>query len=308
MQPYSYYSSTALITGASRGIGAALAHALAERGLRTLVLTARAKDDLEALAAELFAAHGTRVEIIVADLARANTPARIKKETDRRGLKIDLLINNAGFGTHGLFDTTDAEKSRDMVEVNIQALVTLTHLYLPEMIAQNRGGVVNIASTAAFQPVPYMAAYAATKAFVLSFSEALAVEVSERGAKGVRVIALCPGGTATNFGDGMLRGHFEQTRQHTPEQVAEATLHALDQNDTVAVVGAMNYAMTLSSRLFPRDLVAQVSANIFRPEDMPMPAKPSQPTRKRLLILATTASLAAVTVAAMLLKRSKNWS
>jgi len=303
MQPYYYDTSTALVTGASRGIGAAIAHALAKRGVKTIVLTARSRHELEALAAELTAAYGTQVITIVANLAEAHAPARIKKETDRRKLTVDLLINNAGFGTHGLFDTTDAEKSRDMVEVNIQALTTLTHLYLPGMIQNNRGGVINIASTAAFQPVPFMAVYAATKAFVLSFTEALAVEVKEQGATGVRVIALCPGGTQTNFGDGMLRGHFENAPQHTPERVATETLQALDRNASVAVVGSKNYAMTFSGRLFPRAIVAKVAGEMFRPADLPV-LPSGRPSRLRLLIMAATASAAAVAIAALLVGRN----
>lgn len=262
---YPYAESTVLITGASRGIGAALARALAKRGVPRLILTARSGPDLEALAAELLAEHGTHVETVVADLSDPAAPAAIKAETDRRRVSVDLVINNAGWGTHGTFDATDPAKSREMIEVNIQALVELSHLYLPQMIQQNRGGIVNIASTASFQPVPFMAIYGATKAFVLSFTEALSVEVSEQGADGVRIVGLCPGGTATDFGEGMLRGHFEKTRQHTPEQVAEATLAALNKNAPVAVVGTANYLMTISGRFAPRRTVAKVAGSLFRP-------------------------------------------
>lgn len=304
MSTYPYSESVALITGASRGIGSALAHALAKRGVKTLVVTARTEGDLENLAAQLFAEYGTRVETIVADLADADAPVAIKAETDRRGLTVDLLINNAGWGTHGTFDATDSTKSRDMIEVNVQALVDLSHLYLPQMIAQNRGGIVNIASTAAFQPVPFMAVYGATKAFVLSFTEALAVEVSELGTDGVRIVALCPGGTATSFGDGMLRGHFEETRQHTPERVAEDTLVALDKNKPVAVVGTANYLMTLSGRLAPRRTVAEVAGNIFRPDNLPKKTKNKlAATRERWGILAVTAGVAVAAVAALFVAR-----
>ncbi|MBC8137860.1 MAG: SDR family NAD(P)-dependent oxidoreductase [Fibrella sp.] len=303
MPIYPYSESTVLITGASRGIGAALARALAKRGVRSLILTARAGGDLETLAAELFASHGTRVETVVADLSDAAAPAAIKAETDRRGLTVDLLINNAGWGTHGTFDATDPAKSRDMIEVNVQALVELSHLYLPQMIARNRGGIVNIASTAAFQPVPFMAVYGATKAFVLSFTEALAVEVTEQGADGVRIVGLCPGGTATSFGDGMLRGHFEKTRQHTPEQVAEETLAALDKNAPVAVVGTANYLMTLSGRFAPRRTVAEVAGSLFRPADLPAKARKSAVPRERVGVFAVTAAMAAVAVATMFMAR-----
>ncbi len=284
---YPYTESTALVTGASRGIGAAIAHALAGRGVRALVLTARSKSDLEHLATELFGKHGLRVETIVADLSDPAAPAFIKAETDQRGLTVDLLVNNAGWGTHGVFSDTDAKKSRDMVEVNVQALVELTRLYLPSLIATNRGGVVNIASTASFQPVPFMAVYAATKAFVLSFTEALAVEVTEQGATGVRVVGLCPGGTQTNFGDGMLRGHFENATQDSPEAVASATLAALDKNEPVAIVGAKNYFMAQSARFAPRRVVAEVAGDIFRPTNLPAKNKPRRPVTLLALVLGT---------------------
>lgn len=302
MPAYPYSQSTCLITGASRGIGAALAHALAKRGVPTLVLTARAASDLEFLSTELFASYGTRVETIVADLADATASEKIQGETDRRGLSVDLLFNNAGFGTHGTFDATDAAKNREMVEVNAQALIELSRLYLPQMIARNQGGIVNIASTASFQPVPFMAVYGATKAFVLSFSEALAVEVGEQGADGVRIVAVCPGGTATNFGDGMLRGHFENTRQHTPEQVADKTLAALDRNVPVAVVGTANYLMTLSGRFAPRRTVADVAGSLFRPANLPTKGK-SVVSRERIGILAATASVSIAAITALFLAR-----
>ncbi|MBC8142600.1 MAG: SDR family oxidoreductase, partial [Armatimonadetes bacterium] len=281
MTAYSYSESTVLVTGASRGIGAALTRALAVRGVRALVLTARSEDDLERLASKLFEKHGLRVETIAADLSDPAAPAAIKAETDRRGLTVDLVINNAGWGTHGTFSDTDPQKSRDMVEVNIQSLIELTHLYLPGMIAANRGGIVNIASTASFQPVPFMAVYAATKAFVLSFTEALSVELSEQGADGVRVVGLCPGGTQTNFGDGMLRGQFENAVQDSPEAVAEATLAALDANTPVAIVGAKNYLMAQSARFAPRRIVAEVAGGLFRPANLP--AKPKRSNRLSIL-------------------------
>ena len=304
MQTYPYSESTALVTGASRGIGAALAHTLAEQGVRTLVLTARSESDMETLATKIFEDYGIRIETIVADLADADAPAAIKVETDRRGLTVDLLINNAGWGTHGTFDATDPTKSHDMIAVNVQALVELSHLYLPQMIAQNRGAIVNIASTAAFQPVPFMAVYGATKAFVLSFTEALAVEIRELGADGVRIVALCPGGTATNFGDGMLRGHFEKTHQHTPEQVAEETLAALNKNTPVAVVGTANYFMTLSGRFAPRRTVAEIAGSMFRPENLPekTKAKSSLPP-ERTGILAVTVGVAVVAITALFIAR-----
>ncbi len=301
MSAYPYPESTALVTGASRGIGAAIARTLARRGVRMLVLTARAERDLASLAAELTTEYGATVHTVVADLTDREAPSRIQAETDRIGLTVDLLINNAGFGTHGTFDTTDPAASRDMVGVNVQSLVELSHRYLSGMEQRNRGGIVNIASTASFQPVPFMAVYGATKAFVLSFTEALAVEVTEKGLNGVRIVALCPGGTSTNFGDGMLRGQFESVRQHTPEQVAEATLDALDRNAPVAVVGAANYAMTLGARFAPRRVVAEIAGSMFRPADLPK--RKSDMTRDRQGVAAVTLGVAAVAMAALFLAR-----
>lgn len=303
MQPFSYSSSTALVTGASRGIGAALAHALARRGIQTLILTARVEGDLENLAADLFDAYGTRVETIPADLASPDGPTRLQEQIERRGLSVDLLINNAGFGTHGLFQTADPKKTRAMIEVNIGSLVALTRLFLPGMVAKGRGGVVNIASTAAFIPVPFMSVYAATKSFVLSFSEGLAVEMTDQGADDVRVIALCPGRTESHFADDMGPRRFEGTTAHSAERVATETLDALDRNDTVAIVGRKNTAMVEGFRLLPRKAMARMSGDLFRPADLPAPSRTASP-RTRVLIAAITAGAAGVVAAAILMRRT----
>jgi short-subunit dehydrogenase len=263
---FDYSNSAALVTGASRGIGAAIANELAARGIRHLALVARSKDDLETLATEIFSKHETSVEVITANLSDEDAPAAVKAETDRRGLTVDLLVNNAGFGSHGFFEQLPAEKERDMVAVNVAALVALTRLYLPDMVERGRGGVLNVGSTAGFQPVPYMATYGATKAFVQSFSEALWAENRDRG-NDVRVVCLCPGGTETNFGAvvGNERGRFESLPPSTPQEVAKAGLDALDRGAPFVVVGAMNYAGTLLPRLFPRATVARISGSLFRP-------------------------------------------
>lgn len=267
MGPFDYTGSTALVTGASRGIGAALVRELAAREIGGLVLTARSEGDLKALAEEIAAAHpGTRVEIIAADLSDPVAPEQIKAETDWRGLSIDLLVNNAGFGTAGYFEEQDPQREQAEIAVNVSSLVLLTRLYLPEMRRRKRGGVVNVGSTAGFQPVPYMATYGATKAFVLSFSEALWVENRDR--KGdVRVVCLCPGGTETNFGEHIHRGKFEGTPQSTPAEVAKAGLGALDRGAPFVVVGAANYVGTLGARFLPRAAVAKIAGSLFRPED-----------------------------------------
>ena len=282
MSAFDYKSATALVTGASRGIGASLARLLAARKIARLVLVARSFDDLEALGQELAESYGTAVEIIAADLSDPGAPKGIFTETRRRGLQIDLLVNNAGFGSHGFFDSLDLAREQQMIDVNIASLVSLTRLYLPDMLERGWGGVLNVASTASFVPVPFMATYAATKAFVLSFSEALWSETRERGGD-VRVVCLCPGGTATNFGSvAGERGKFESAKQATPEAVALCGLGALDRNASYAVAGAANYFGALSTRLAPRALIADYAATLFLPADAPEPSVVKAATRRRM--------------------------
>ena len=262
---YDHKNRTALVTGASSGIGAAFARALAARGVATLVLVARSEDRLEVLAGELRGGgHGTRVEVVPADLGDPEAPTRIKAETDGRGLTVDLLVNNAGIGSYGYFDERDAAGEQEIVAVNVAAVVALTRLYLPEMVARGDGAILNVASTAAFQPVPFMTTYAATKAFVLSFSEALWAENRDRG---VRVVCLCPGKTGTNFAEHLEsdRGRFERLRQSTSEEVVEGGLRALDGNASFVVVGRANYAGVLAARVLPRSVTARTAAALFRP-------------------------------------------
>jgi short-subunit dehydrogenase len=266
---YDYAGGVALVTGASSGIGQAMARALALRGVGALVLVARSKDRLEALARELRARHNNlRIEVVPADLSDPGAADRILAATERRGLAVDLLVNNAGFGSHGYFDERGIERETGMIAVNVRAVVTLTRAYLPGMVARRRGAIINVASTAAFQPVPgtrlrVMATYAATKAFVLSFSEALWAE--NRG-RGVRVVCLCPGSTDTAFEfDSAGRGEFERWPRSSPEEVARAGLDALERDASTVVVGRGNYLQVLSVRLAPRSVIARITANIFRP-------------------------------------------
>jgi len=251
---------TALITGASSGIGEAFARTLAARG-DDLVLVARSAGRLETLAAELSAKHGVRAHVLPADLSDPGAVDALVAELAARELTVEMLINNAGFGTHGEFASLDAARERDEVLVNVLAPVMLTRALLPAMIARTSGASVNVGSTASFQPVPYMAVYGATKAFVLSFSEALAEEVR---AYGVRVVALCPGQTDTAFFDGIDEARVGRAR--TTQQVVDTALRALKRGRVVAVDGFANYVLANSVRLAPRRLVTRVAARMQRPK------------------------------------------
>jgi short-subunit dehydrogenase len=246
----------ALITGASRGIGEAFARRVAARG-QDLILVARSEDKLKALAEELTAQHHVQVRVIAMDLAQHHAAESLFAETERRGLIVDLLINNAGFARVGSFAEIPFDVQASMVRLNVNTLLELTRLYLPAMRQRRRGGVINVASNSAFQPVPYMAVYAATKAFVLHFSEAVAEEVA---ADGVTVMALCPGATATDFWH--LAGKWEDRLSFmaTPDRVVTAALRAFDHHKSSFVPGFLTKIVAFAaSRLGPRRLVARIA-------------------------------------------------
>jgi len=250
----------ALITGASAGIGLEFALRLAERGY-DLILVARRRDLLDELAARLRAARADiRAEVIAADLSGAAAPANVAAEVARFGLSVDLLVNNAGFGTHGHFEALSPEREHEEIALNVDALVALTHAFLPAMLERGRGGVINVASTAAFQPVPYMAVYAATKAFVRSFSEALYDEVHARG---VHVLALCPGPTATEFFDTAVAAPRGPIR--TVRDVVTTALRAYDAGVPVAIDGWNNQLLIASSYLIPRRWATRIAGRLMRP-------------------------------------------
>jgi uncharacterized protein len=256
-----YKGQRALVTGASSGIGEAFARELARRGA-DLVLVARSRDKLTALGAELNRSCGVAADVAVADLARPSAAVDLAAELSGRDLQIDILVNNAGFGLFAPLDQADGAALSDMVQLNVAALVDLTRLYLPGMLDNDRGAIINVGSTAGFQPVPYMAVYGATKAFVLSFTEALWAET--RGT-GVRVTALCPGSTDTGFFD--VAGEDAQVgRRVSPERVVHAALRALDRRrSTVVTGGAGNWLLTNSPRLAPRQVVARMAERTMRP-------------------------------------------
>jgi short-subunit dehydrogenase len=265
----SFTNQTALVTGASSGIGEVFARALAARGAH-LVLVARSADKLDALARELSRVHGVRAEVIAADLSRPGAALEVAREAERRRLAVDVLVNNAGVGAHGRFEELSAARQHEQVQLNVTAVVDLSRAFLPGMLARGRGAIVNVASTASFQPVPYMAVYGATKAFVLSFSEALWAEARGRG---VAVLALCPGPTETAFfqvaGEGAAFG-----RKEPAELVVDRALRALARNRSHVISGAPNWLVAQLSRVFPRGLVARVVARLMRPV-RPAPATES---------------------------------
>lgn len=245
----------ALVTGASAGLGAEFARQLSRRG-NALVLAARRKDRLDALAAEL--GNARAVEI---DLGREGAAAELVENVAGAGERIELLVNNAGFGLHGRFDKADPARLRQMIDLNCGALTELCRHVLPQMVECRSGAILNVASTAAFQPGPGMAVYFATKAFVLSLSEALHEEVKRYG---VKVTALCPGPTRTEFGD--VAG-FKETRMigrlsMDSEPVVRAGLEALDANKAVAITGLLNKAGAHSTRFVPRSLVRKIAGAI----------------------------------------------
>jgi short-subunit dehydrogenase len=252
---------TALVTGASMGIGAAFARALAERGAN-LVLAARSRDKLEALATALSGAYGVRAHAVAVDLSKPGAAERLRAETESRGLAIDLLVNNAGFATYGRFDEISAERQREEILLNCAALVDMAHAFLPAMVRRGSGAIVNVASTAAFQPLPYMAVYGATKAFVLSFSEAL---WAENRARGVRVLALCPGATDTPFFDVVGAPEASVGAREKPELVVARALDALDRGRSHLVSGTRNYVMAQAARVLPRAMLAASVERVMRP-------------------------------------------
>ncbi len=253
----------ALITGASAGIGLALAAQLAAGGA-SLILTARRRERLKTLAERLSEQHGVRIEVFSADLALPVVPEQIFGFTEKQRIAVDLLVNNAGFGTYGRFHTSDRTRQAEMVQVNVAAVVALTHLYLPGMIERRRGDILIVASTAAFQGVPYLSTYAATKAFDLMFAEALAEEVRHYG---IRVCALCPGSTATEFQEVAGEPHRLHHHAESAAKVARVGLAALARGRSYAISGVANYLRTHVQRLVPRQFVTRMAGKMLRPSD-----------------------------------------
>ncbi len=251
----------ALITGASSGIGECLARALAARQ-RNLVLVARSKAKLETLAAEFRAAHKVLAEVVDCDLSVAGASARLAALLGERKLEIDLLVNNAGFGAHGEFWKLPLDRQAEMLRLNVQAVVELTHLLVARMVERRAGAIINVSSTASFQALPYTLVYGGTKAFVTSFSMGLAEELRPYG---VRVVTLCPGGTATNFfsAGGYRRPEMFPSLQPV-EEVVEAALGALERGGGVVVPGLANKLGVALQRFVPRAWPVKIAARMFR--------------------------------------------
>lgn len=254
---------SALITGASNGIGKALAEEFAAAG-HTVIVSARSEAKLQALASQWRQQYGVAVHVLPSDLSQPGAALALAREVKALGLEIDFLVNNAGVGLFGEFEHNDGEAEVAMMRLNMESLVLLTREFLPVLKAR-QGRIMNVASTAAFQPGPYMAVYYATKAFVLSFSEAIAEELS---GSGVKVTALCPGPTASGFQDlasmqdsSLVKGK----RLPTSETVAKAGFRAMQRGQRVYIPGVMNRLMAWSVRFTPRRVVTAMVRYLSRP-------------------------------------------
>jgi uncharacterized protein len=260
--------STALITGASSGIGAVFARELAARG-DNLVLVARRQERLEKLAAELIAKYRIQVEVLTIDLSKPEAATAVYQTVTAKNWTIDLLVNNAGFGDFGEFSKCDRLKLLNMIQLNISTLVDLTYQFLPQMQQRGEGSIINVASIAAFQPMPYVAVYAATKAFVLSFSEALWAENQNNS---VKILALCPGTTQTEFfeaaqWEGFDSKSVDYSRAATAEEVVKDALDSLNAGVSHVVTGGLqNKVITSLSRFLPRESIVKVIAKQFQPK------------------------------------------
>jgi short-subunit dehydrogenase len=255
--------STCLISGASSGIGAELARALARRG-HGVTLVARRKERLDELAQELSSRHGVRIEVIVRDLAEPGERDALENDVRALGLTVEVLCNNAGFGSAAPFVKLDREREVTMLRLNCEAVVDLCARYAPAMVERERGAILNLASTAAFQPLPGQSTYAASKALVLSFTEALHQEIAR---KGVSVTALCPGPVRTEFSE--VAG-IQQLETSTPsflwataESVAEAGVEGLESGRRVVIPGAINRLVAITGSYVPRALFLRAAGRFY---------------------------------------------
>jgi short-subunit dehydrogenase len=246
--------STCLITGASSGIGAEIARELAQRG-HGVTLVARREERLRELADELTDAHGIRAEIVGASVADHDGRAELAAEIERRGLAVETLVNNAGYGSAGRFQDLDPDGEEGMVRLNVEAVVGFCGIYASRMVDRGRGSILNVASTAAFQPLPYQATYAASKAFINSFTEALHTDLAGTG---VNATVLCPGPTATEFADEAGMNSFEGLPSFLVDDardVARAAVEGMEAGSRSVVPGVHNVISALGGRFAPRTLL-----------------------------------------------------
>ncbi len=249
--------ATALITGASGGIGYELALEHVRRG-GDVILVARSEDKLRRYQALWESTYGVKVHVVGMDLAQHGSAQALYDAVSAKGLTVDILINNAGFGQYGLFEESDVERGLEMLELNIVTLTALTRLFVADMVRRRSGRIMNVASTASFQPVPLMSVYAATKAYVLSFSEALNNEVADRG---VTVTTLCPGPTTSGFQDAAVMHEARMVNSRlmaTSAQVARFGYDAMLRGKAVAVHGLLNLVTTFLIRFTPRSIIVRV--------------------------------------------------
>ena len=261
---YSYQGKTALITGASSGIGEAFAQGLAARGMN-VILVARSEAVLNVLAQKLVEQYHVRTTVLSVDLRHVDASTTIKERVQELGLQVDLLVNNAGFGTYGHFETLDAQRDREEVLVNVAAAVDLSHAFLPSMVERGDGAILNVASMASFQPSPYMAVYGASKAFILSFSAALWAEYRTHG---IRVVALCPGPVETQFFRDIETHGVDVTvgQKPTPiQQVVQRGVYGLEHGLCYAIPGRSNRVLAMISQLMPYALKARLGEKMVRP-------------------------------------------
>ncbi len=249
-----------LITGASGGIGEAFARRLAAEK-HNLVLVARTEEKLAALCDELMHKHKIMAHYVALDLIDYEASERLFEETERSGFEIVWLINNAGFGSMNDFAKLELARELEMISLNVSALVALTHRYLQKMRERRSGVIINVSSTASFQPIPFMATYAATKAFVTSFSEAIA---EENRPFNIKVVALCPGPTDTNFFNVANAEVFKAKGIQTPEAVVETTLNAVESGKSKVISGWTNYVGSVFGSYLPTSIVTRVVGKALR--------------------------------------------
>ncbi|GIO31329.1 MULTISPECIES: SDR family NAD(P)-dependent oxidoreductase [Paenibacillus] len=259
---YDYKGKTALITGASSGIGKAFAHEIAGRGMN-LVLVARSEDKLLRLAEDLKQNHHIQVEVVVADLSKEESAQEVYDTVKRNQQQVDLLINNAGIVTHGLFAEKTLRSQQDEIRLNVYTPVSLSHLFIQDMFRRGQGAIMNVASTGGFQPMPYRAIYSATKAFLINWSEAVWAEAKE---KGVSIVTLCPGPTDTNIYEAMGTNDSGVGKMVPPEHVVHTGLRALEKQQMTVIDGRSNYWISQAYRFFPRQTLVNLMYRMFHPK------------------------------------------